>query len=118
MATYTLKKDGKWYVKGTDILAPKEFSERKTGFFAKGYVMGDEMNPTRHPVTGEIYTSKAKFRAETKARECVEVGSEKLSHRKREEVAMEKPHETLSRVYDALRDGRPLEVDHSVKGWG
>jgi len=35
----------------------------------------DEMPPTKHPATGEVYTSKAKFRAATKAAGCEEVGT-------------------------------------------
>lgn len=36
----------------------------------------DEMQPTRHMVNGKMYTSKKKFRDETKARGCIEVGNE------------------------------------------
>jgi uncharacterized protein (UPF0218 family) len=36
----------------------------------------DEMEPTRHMCNGKIYTSKKKFRDETKARNCIEVGNE------------------------------------------
>lgn len=35
----------------------------------------DEMPPTKHPVTGEWYTSKARFRAVTKAHGYEEVGT-------------------------------------------
>lgn len=35
----------------------------------------DEMPPTRHPVTGEYFTSKKRFRAVTKARGYEEVGT-------------------------------------------
>lgn len=34
----------------------------------------DEIAPTRHPIDGKYYTSKAKFRAVTRAHNCEEVG--------------------------------------------
>lgn len=38
--------------------------------------ISDTMEPTRHMVDGKYYTSKNKFRNETKARGCIEVGNE------------------------------------------
>lgn len=38
--------------------------------------ISDTMEPTRHMVNGRLYTSKKKFRDETKARGCIEVGNE------------------------------------------
>lgn len=38
--------------------------------------ISDTMEPTRHMVDGKYYTSKKKFRNETKARGCIEVGNE------------------------------------------
>ena len=35
----------------------------------------DEMPPTKHPITGEVFTSKTKFRAVTKAHGYEEVGT-------------------------------------------
>jgi hypothetical protein len=42
---------------------------------AKGQIINSEMPPTKHPITGEYYTSKTKFRAVTKAHGCEEVGT-------------------------------------------
>lgn len=39
-------------------------------------VISDEMPPTQHPCNGRFYTSKTKFREETKARGCEEVGND------------------------------------------
>jgi hypothetical protein len=39
-------------------------------------VMGDEMDATRHMADNRMYTSKAKFRAATRAHGCIEVGNE------------------------------------------
>lgn len=40
------------------------------------YVISDEMPATRHMADGKHYTSKAKFRAATRAAGCIEVGNE------------------------------------------
>lgn len=40
------------------------------------HVISDEMDPTRHMVDGQYYTSKSKFRQVTKTNGCVEVGNE------------------------------------------
>lgn len=55
---------------------------------AHGYIP-DEMPPTKHPLTGKYYTSKAKFRAETTARGYQEVGNE---YEKPEKVEQSKPN--------------------------
>ena len=38
--------------------------------------INDEMPPTKHPIDGQLYTSKAKFRAITRAHGFDEVGNE------------------------------------------
>lgn len=40
------------------------------------YVISDEMEPTRHMADGRHFTSKAKFRAHTKATGHIELGNE------------------------------------------
>jgi hypothetical protein len=42
----------------------------------KVHVIGDEMPAVTHPSNGKYYTSKSKFRAETRARGLTEVGNE------------------------------------------
>jgi hypothetical protein len=37
----------------------------------------DEMEPTLHMATGRTHTSKAKFRADTRAAGCIEIGDQK-----------------------------------------
>lgn len=39
-------------------------------------VIGDTMEPTQHMADGKFYTSKSKFRAATRAHNCVEVGND------------------------------------------
>ena len=41
-------------------------------------VIPDEMPAMQHPMSGKLYTSKRRFRAETQARGGLEVGTEKL----------------------------------------
>ena len=41
------------------------------------YIKTDEIAPLEHPCTGEMITSKARFRDITKAHGCEEVGTEK-----------------------------------------
>jgi hypothetical protein len=40
------------------------------------YVISDTMEPTKHMATGEYYTSKHKFREQTRRSGCIEVGNE------------------------------------------
>jgi hypothetical protein len=40
------------------------------------YVISDNMEPTKHMATGEYFTSKAKFREQTRRSGCIEVGNE------------------------------------------
>ena len=47
------------------------------------YYNSDEMPPTRHMINGKYYTSKKKFRDETRARGCIEVGNETKTLTKR-----------------------------------
>ncbi len=46
----------------------------KPANISHGFIQ-DEMEPTKHPLTGEYYTSKAKFREVTKAHGYEEVGT-------------------------------------------
>lgn len=45
------------------------------------HVISDTMDAMRHPCNGQWYDSKSKFRAETRARGCTEVGNEKIPER-------------------------------------
>lgn len=47
-----------------------EVTKKATSLFSS-----DEMEPTRHPIDGKYYTSKAKFREVTKAHGYEEVGT-------------------------------------------
>lgn len=72
------------------------------------YVISDEMSPTRHMVDGRFYTSKAKFRAATKAHGCIEVGNETstlLKPRKRVELDRGQRRNDIRRAMWELRNG-------------
>lgn len=40
------------------------------------YVIGDVMDPAKHPGSGKVYDSKARFRADTRAMGFVEAGND------------------------------------------
>jgi hypothetical protein len=74
-------------------------------------VIPDEMDPTWHPATGEIMTSKRKFRQMTKDSGCIEVGDqmpymEKLAEQRKErfergEITSERElHQDVERAID------------------
>lgn len=39
-------------------------------------LMSDTMDPVQHPCTGEYFNSKSRFRAVTRAHNCIEVGND------------------------------------------
>ena len=72
----------------------------------------DEMAPTRHMIDGKLYTSKKKFRNETKARGCVEVGNDTaalLKPRKRIELDKRQRRDDIKRAIWELRNGRDIK---------
>lgn len=71
-------------------------------------VISDTMAETRHMVTGRMHTSKAAFRAETKAAGCIEVGNDPAINRPRKPILLsrEKRREDIKRTIYQLRNGR------------
>ena len=72
----------------------------------------DEMAPTRHMIDGKHYTSKKKFRNETKARGCVEVGNETatlLKPRKPIELDKRQRRDDIKRAIWEIRNGRDIK---------
>lgn len=86
MTTYVYDKD-------TDKVVPRHQRDAARGH----YVISDTMDQRLlHPVTGRYYDSKSRFRADTRAAGCEEVGNEKmdvkpipLDREKRREVIRE-----------------------------
>ena len=72
------------------------------------HVISDTMDPTRHMADGKTYTSKAAFRAATKAAGCIEVGNEVSTvtkPRKRIELDRRKRADDIRRTIYELRNG-------------
>lgn len=69
------------YVYRNGELVPKHLATpHNTG--PRGYVISDTMDAMRHPSTGKLMDSKSRFRAETRARGCIEVGNEVMRDRR------------------------------------
>lgn len=66
------------------------------------YVISDTMEPMKHMGTGRILDSKAKFRADTKASGCVEIGNEPIKNRARVKLDSGQRREAIRKAfYDA-----------------
>lgn len=64
----------------------------------------DEMEPTKHPINGKQYTSKKKFRDETRAHGCIEVGnSHGPLNRKRIELSRSERVAHIKRTIEQLK---------------
>lgn len=77
----------------------------------KIYYNPDEMAPTRHMVNNKYYTSKKKFRDETRARGCIEVGNETkemLTPRKPRQLDKRQRREDIKRAVWELKNGRKV----------
>lgn len=79
-----------------------------TGADPHVYIIKDTMEPTRHMATGRYHTSKAAFRADTKASGCVEIGNDSALTRPRKPIPLsrEKRREDIRRTIYELRNGR------------
>lgn len=68
-------------------------------------VIGDTLpgGALRHPSNGQMYDSKSRFRDETRARGCVEVGNDVRPDRK--PVDMPSPREDIRRAISELGGG-------------
>ena len=78
------------------------------------YYNSDEMAPTRHMSNGRLYTSKKKFRDETRARGCIEVGNETktlLAPRKPIKLDRRKRREDIKRAVWEVKNGRDIKTE-------
>lgn len=66
------------------------------------YVIADDMAPLKHPANGRYYTSKSKFRDETRARGLIEIGTENIVDR-RPPVDYEAARKRKQAVIDAYQ---------------
>lgn len=58
-----------------------------------------------HPATGEVYTSKARFRDETRARGLTEIGNETLSMKAPDEPTLQEIGEAVKDAYEYVEGG-------------
>ena len=67
--------------------------------------ISDEMPPTQNMASGKFFTSKKKFRNETKAYGCIEVGNDTsyLKPRKQIKLGNAERRETIKRVVEELK---------------
>ena len=70
------------------------------------YVISDIMEPTVHMATGRVIDSKARFRAETRASNCVEIGNEKPKNRQPIRLDNRQRREDIKRAVYDLRNNR------------
>lgn len=69
-------------------------------------VISDTMAPTKHMGTGRIIDSKAKFRADTRASGCIEIGNEAPKARAPIVLDRRDRREAIKRSIYELRNGR------------
>lgn len=95
------------YVYRNGKLVEKHLAEPLVSGNSAPNVISDTMESTRHMATGKYFTSKAAFRAETKAAGCVEVGNDSSLTRPRKPVPLsrEKRREDIRRTLYELRNG-------------
>jgi hypothetical protein len=69
------------------------------------YVISDEMPAAKHMATGKVITSKAAFRAHTRAAGCVEVGTDPAVARPGRSVAPPPMETYVHRALHQLENG-------------
>ena len=62
-------------------MVPAEIAPPRNDSGSAPYVISDTMDPLKHHGTGAIIDSKSRFRADTKASGCVEIGTESIKSR-------------------------------------
>lgn len=73
------------------------------------YFNSDSMEPTKHMASGRMISSKKKFRDETKAYGCIEVGNDvKVTPRKRINLDKRERRNDIAKAVHELRNGRKV----------
>ena len=70
------------------------------------YIISDTIQPTKHMASGRVIDSKAKFRAETRATGCVELGNEQIKPRQKIELDRGERREAIRKTIYDLRNMR------------
>lgn len=68
-------------------------------------VISDAMDPIKHMGTGQLIDSKAKFRTDTRASGCVEIGNETIKPRQPIKLDRRERREAIGRAIYHLRNG-------------
>lgn len=74
----------------------------------------DSMEPTRHMINGKYYTSKKKFRTETKAHGCIEVGDQTHHLTKKrgyKALTRRERREDIKKALYEVRNGRDINKE-------
>jgi hypothetical protein len=94
------------------------FSEDKRAVIGNRTVeirfISDTMEPTRHMCNGRYYTSKKKFRDETRARGCVEVGDQ-VQHLTKRRAALKldrrQRRDDIKKAIYEIKNGRDIKKE-------
>ena len=81
------------------IAGPKQVSNSAPS------VISDTMAPLKHHGTGAIIDSKARFRADTKASGCVEIGTERIKPRQPIQLDKGSRREAIQKAIYQLKNG-------------
>lgn len=79
--------------------------------------ISDSMPPTRHPSNAKIYESKKRFRDETKARGCVEVGTNIEGFKRKEYIqpsSRKERRDAIKRSIDDFKNNNLPERDMAL----
>jgi hypothetical protein len=68
-------------------------------------IISDIMEPTKHMASGRVIDSKARFRAETKATGCVEIGTEQIRPRAKVTLDKSQRRDAIRKSIYMLRNG-------------
>lgn len=87
--------------RGRQVYRPVPTARPAKSDLACPMIAGDTMEATQHPCDGRFYTSKARFRSETKAHGCVEMGNDPARLR-----MQDKPKPDRQAIRDTLQQAR------------
>jgi len=74
-------RDGPYVMRNGKLVLKAHASPLIRSVEPRVYVIGDVMDAAKHPATGRMHDSKAKFRADTRAMGCIEVGTDPAARR-------------------------------------
>jgi hypothetical protein len=93
---------GTWVMRNGRLVR-KEYAAPLNAASSAAYVISDTMEPLKHMGTGRMIDSKSKFRADTRASGCVEVGTDPAALRSRPRLEPRGVHMDVKRALEELR---------------